>query len=171
MGCHLVFEIVIYLWGEKAERKQRNLLCGSLCEDMQSKSRLAAQNMGLFKLMCLIAVLNLMIFCQLVDASEGRTSANTQHLRHLPRIPNEAASRFADDCNFPTESPSAAPSILCSPCLVSAAECNPNNYVCPLNFDPVCGCDGTTYSNNCTARYYGCNLCSTPGQCSLDARW
>lgn len=60
-------------------------------------------------------------------------------------------------------------------CCIPPEGCNPDGVVCPLkqngkplNVDPVCGCDGKTYTNACFAENFGCIKSWTPGVCSTD---
>ena len=41
-----------------------------------------------------------------------------------------------------------------------------STVMCPMNYDPVCGCNGITYSNNCIAQFYGGVTSWTPGECN-----
>ena len=42
--------------------------------------------------------------------------------------------------------------------------CSPIPEVCTSNYDPVCGCDGTTYSNECVANSTGVSA-AYAGEC------
>lgn len=46
----------------------------------------------------------------------------------------------------------------------AAGACAPKPEICTMDFKPVCGCDGETYSNACVAAYAGVSIASI-GEC------
>jgi hypothetical protein len=78
-------------------------------------------------------------------------------------------NREPDCISVPSNQPSAEPTTSSDDCILPLRECNPNNMVCTLELNPVCGCDHKTHSNACFARYFGCVRRFEKGVCRGDS--
>lgn len=84
-------------------------------------------------------------------ASSGGAAGATCGSRGLPPCPD---GQF---CDFPAGSECGATD--------GGGKCAAKPEVCAQNYDPICGCDGVTYSNACAAAGKGVSV-SHAGPCS-----
>jgi hypothetical protein len=98
---------------------------------------------------CLFAILMLTLFCLPVMAGEAQVPVPslTPAPSGIVLVQNGPPADFpgkGNSCRIPRHF-------------------QPESCICPLFFDPVCGCNGVTYSNSCFA---ACEVRSfTPGAC------
>lgn len=81
---------------------------------------------------------------------------------HLPRFSRRlllGAAVLAGACHRPATRPTPPPAADC----IDPARVNPNR-ICPMEYNPVCGCDGQTYANPCAATNAGLRTFK-PGPC------
>lgn len=99
---------------------------------------------------CLFAILMLTLFCLPAAAGEAQTASPVPAALQ-PATPGILLA------GPPADFPGGGNSCRIPPPF------QPESCICPFIFDPVCGCNGMTYSNACFAR---CEVKSfTPGAC------
>ena len=100
-------------------------------------------------------------------AGRGQDFAASEFYLRVPPGPQRCGSRglpaCAEDqyCDFPDGSRCGADD--------SGGVCQPRPQICPAIFDPVCGCDGQTYSSACVAAGNGVDVASE-GECESPER-
>lgn len=156
-----------------------NNLSGSMCEQIGGRF-LAGEQCGEAQACCLATALGIGPAC--VDVSPaccryaGGHAGGPRTSCRSAADPNGFACpapcyRDADCpadsqfCRFPPGS--------CGSSTSSAGMCVDRRHDCPDVGDPVCGCDGVTYPNECEADAAGVSLrhrgpCESPGVCCLD---
>ncbi len=84
-----------------------------------------------------------------------------------PTTPAEVAPSTSQTCGENDCAASEYCAFKAIGCDASVSECAPRPEMCTMDFRPVCGCDGKTYSNACAAAGAGANI-EKAGECDSE---
>ncbi len=96
-----------------------------------------------------------------VEVSEFGAGACFDTRLRIRAVPYDQLCRNNDDCA--ADAFCRTPTGRCG----ALGVCTPRGDACPLVVDPVCGCDGRTYGNECEAGLNGVSV-AAEGICALD---
>ena len=134
----------------------RNAVAGS---DVYHILNLHSSSWNMFILTICVWVLAFIVSCNVVNS---QAADENEQITDVHRILFE---KFVPLDNMHHERDFVAKDNKCHPCLQAYSQCNSLHEVCPLYYDPVCGCDGHTYGNKCFATVIHCNRCFKKGAC------
>jgi hypothetical protein len=103
-----------------------------------------------------------------VCGCDGKTYGN-ECVAHSSGVSVSYEGECTVECKQTEHCPDPRGQFCKKPSCEEAGECAPRPNACPDVYAPVCGCDGVTYENACTANQHGATV-KSEGPCRCDGR-